>query len=82
MSGQRKRDRRAEMPPWRLRLLAANDGKVYRVREKRMHWVIGSLTIIIKPGTPRLNRFRVRNPDSEGNQMHLSIVWTLRIAKM
>ena len=25
---------------------------------------------------------RVRTPDSEGNQMHSSIVWTLRIPKM
>ena len=33
---ERGRDRRAEMPPWRRpRLLAANDGKVGRVRGKK-----------------------------------------------
>ena len=37
----------------------------------------------VEPGpTPRLNESKVRNPDSEGNQMHSSIVWTLRIPKM
>ena len=39
----------------------------------------GSINSTITPG---FNIFRVRTPDSEGNQMHSSIVWALRIPKM
>ena len=58
MSGLRKGETGdVEMPPWRPRLLEANDGKVGRVRGKRMHWV----TKMIQVGV--LNNHHLVKPD-------------------